>query len=526
MRKKCILSILLASLIMIQSVSLPVWAETPDEESSETVSQQDEEVSPDQESTSTDETEQTEEVTTAPTVPVTAPSVPDGFSGDASVNLGSHSINAMYPVTGVNKERIPVKAAIAYELGTDTLVYADNVDEALYPASMTKIMTCLVALEMCDLNEIITVDGEVISYLDSSGSGAELKDGEQMSMENLLYCLMVMSANDAAVVIADHLAGSEAAFVELMNQKAAELGCTNTHFANAHGLHDDNHYTSARDMAKIMEACIQNEMFCKLYATTYYLVPETNLSEERPLFTTNFLISDALDYNHYDPRVIGGKTGFTTPAGRCLVTVSQSNGMNLVIVIMGAEAEFAEDGYSALSYSHFDTTIELMDIVYNGYMPAQVLAANQILEQFPVNEGQTDTQGYVQKAVSTVIPAGSDVNSLRYEFELDNGGISAPVKAGDAIGMVRVWAGNGCVAQQELYSSVDVEKKVVPQESDTLINPAALLNEEGSVWNKILMVVLGILGVLVLIIAIISIRNSIIRSRRKKRRAMRRRRRQ
>lgn len=508
MRKKRILSFLLCAL-MLPCLARPVWAEQEDA------------------ATAAEETAQSDVETTQPATqpPTEQATVPADFAGDASVEMGSHSLNAKTPVMTAGELETGVKSAVAYELGTETMVYADHPDERLYPASMTKILTCLVALEQCDLDEIVTVDGAAIEYLDVGGSEAELQDGEQLSMRDLLYCLMVKSANDAAVTIADHLAGSEEAFVQQMNQKAVELGCTDTHFVNSHGLHDENHYTTARDMAKIMAACIQNEMFCQLYSETYYAVPATNLSEERELYTTNYLMSEALNQNYYDSRVLGGKTGFTTPAGRCLITVSESSGMKLIIVIMGAEAEFAEDGYTALSYGNFDATVELMDKIYGGYMPAQVLSPDQMLEQFPVNNGQTEVQGYAQSGGSTVIPLGSGTGSLRYDYSLKGGGVSAPVRSGDQIGTVRVWHQSRCVAQQELYAGADVQK-VVAADQPKFVNPAAQLREGPSVWNITLIVILSLLGLVALLVGGIYVRNAVIRARRRKRRAMRRRKRQ
>ncbi len=519
MKNKRFLSIVMATALVGHAAFLPIWAEEPDAAAvPATVSQQETAAEGTQDPSSGTQPTQTQ-VAAPPTT------LPADFNGDASIELGSRTIDARTPVIDPSGNPIKSKAAIAYEVGTDTLVYANNVDTRLFPASMTKIMTCLVALEMGDLNEVITVDGDAIAYLDAAGSGAGLKGGEQLTLEELLYCLMVKSANDAAVTIAVHLAGSEEAFVERMNQKAVELGCTDTNFVNSHGLHNDNHYTTARDMAKIMAACIENETFNKLYSEPAHVVPATNLSEERTLYSTNYLMSEALNQNYYDSRVIGGKTGFTTPAGRCLVSVSESNGMKLITVIMGAEATFAEDGYTALSYGHFDATVQLMNLVYNGYKPVQVLAENQILEQFPVNDGQTDGQGYVTYGTSTVVPNDSDVASLRYEYILDNGGISAPVKAGDPIGLVRVWMGNRCAAQQKMYASVDVEKKVLSPASSKPVNPASTIQEDSSLFNQILIVVLGVLAVAVVVAVIMQVRRSMIRARRKKRRAMARRRR-
>ena len=246
--------------------------------------------------------------------------------------------------------------------------------------------------------------------------------------------------------------------------------------------------------------------------------------KRQELYTTNYLMSEALNQNYYDSRVLGGKTGFTTPAGRCLITVSESAGMKLVIVIMGAEAEFAEDGSTALSYGNFDATVELMDKIYGGYMPAQILSADQMLEQFPVNNGQTQVQGCTKESAGTVIPAGSGKSALRYDYSLNNGGVSAPIQSGSEIGTVRVWYQSQCVAQQTMYAGSDVEM-IVPDETPKYVNPAAQLKDKTSVWNIVLIVILVVFGLIALLVVGISIRNRIIRARRRKARAMRRNRR-
>ncbi|MFR0733701.1 MAG: D-alanyl-D-alanine carboxypeptidase family protein [Oscillospiraceae bacterium] len=199
------------------------------------------------------------------------------------------------------------------------MVYAKNIDTRREPASLTKVMTCLLALAHGNLTDSITVSQEALDDLDPAGSSSGLMAGEVFTLEQLLYCLMIESANDAAPVIAEYVAGSEPAFVEMMNQKAAELGCTGTHFANTHGLHDEEHYTTARDLAKIMMAALEYEKFQEIYSADRYTLAATNLQEERILVTTNYLIDASITSDYYDERVIGGKTGFTTPAGRCVM---------------------------------------------------------------------------------------------------------------------------------------------------------------------------------------------------------------
>ena len=150
---------------------------------------------------------------------------------------------------------VAAKAALLIDLNTNRVVYEQDADERVYPASLTKIMTCLIALENGNLSDVVTVSESALADLDEDSSVAGLVVGEQMTLENLLYCMMVVSGNDACNVIAEHVAGSVTDFVRMMNQRAYELGCTNTHFNNPHGLHDESHYTTARDLAIITRSC-------------------------------------------------------------------------------------------------------------------------------------------------------------------------------------------------------------------------------------------------------------------------------
>lgn len=509
MKKKKFFSALLAALLLVNALCLPVHAETEPSETGETTNS---------ESTVT-------ESTFVPPLPwETEGTDTSSFSGDASVNNGSHSINAQMSVASVMDYAVKCKAALLYELDTETMVYSYNVDEKLYPASLTKVMTCLVALELCeDLNEVITVSEEIAANIDPNGSGMDLVAGEELKMIDLLYGLMVESANDAASVIAAHLAGSEEAFVRKMNQKASQLGCTMTHFNNVHGLHDEEHYTCARDMAKIMIAALENETFCELYSTSSYKVEATNKSEARQMYTTNYLISEALVQAYYDTRVIGGKTGFTTPAGRCLVTVSEDNGMRYLCVILGAEMEFAEDGWTVISYGSFEQTQGLLNYGFNNYMATQVLSSSQTLGQFDVEYGSADTQGMVLNTSDTVLPAGSDMSAIRYEYAMDQEVLTAPVQAGDPIGVVRVWYQTKCIAQQELYAASTVEKDVASTVTGGAVDPAAPVEEGVSLWHIILIIIVVLLGLIAAMLIAGYIRAAILRAKRAKRRRNRRR---
>ena len=494
MKKKKLFCGLLAALALVNALSMPVRAETEPSEPTEPG---------------------TSEFQNAPTEPA-APS--DHLTGDISVTGGSNSINAAQSLMSLIDLQVNAKAALLYEVDTKTMVYGYNVDEKLYPASLTKVMTCLVAVEHCDLSEMITVPQEVMDRVDPSGSGMDLVTGEKLTMEELLYGLMVESANDAAMVIATHLCGSEEAFVELMNQKARELGCEQTHFMNVHGLHHEEHYTTARDMARILVAALENETFYRFFTTSFIRIAPTNKSEERKMSTTNYMMSRSVTEMYYDTRVLGGKTGFTTPAGRCLVTLSESGGMRFVSVVMGAQLVYAEDGYSAVSYGNFEETKKLIDKGFANFEPVQILSPNQILGQFQVENGTSSVQGVVQTTIDTLIPVGCDFSSIRYEYILDDGALVAPIEKGTPLGIVRVWYQTKCLAQAELYAASYVAKDVPETVSGGNVDPAAPVTQDPGLWHMVLLAILVLLALLVLLLLAGYIRGAMVRAKRAKRR--------
>ena len=163
--------------------------------------------------------------------------------------------------------QIYAESAIVMEADTGTILYNKDMDMVNYPASITKIMTALITLEQCSLDEVVTYSYYATHSIEAGSSSIGTTEGEELTVEESLYALLLESANECGNGLAEHVAGSIDAFVEMMNQKAADLGCTNTHFVNPHGLHDDNHYTSAHDMALITQAAIQNEDFVRISGT-------------------------------------------------------------------------------------------------------------------------------------------------------------------------------------------------------------------------------------------------------------------
>ena len=444
------------------------------------------------------------------------PTMPPDFQGDASVEFGSRTLDAKKPLTDMGDYKAKVKAALLYDLNADALVFAQDIDVQLYPASLTKIMTCLLTLQMqSDLETIVTVTEDGLKGQEPGGSNVALKVGEQMSVKDLLYCLMVKSGNDAASVLAVQNSGSIEAFVEVMNQKAAELGCTGTHFMNPHGLHHDEHYTTARDMAKITAAAMEYPLFEEIFTTKEYTVPATNLSEERALKTTNALILNNVYPFVLDSRVLGGKNGNTSKAGRCLVALSQKDGTRLLSVVLGAKATYGADGYSFVRYGNFEETTNLLNFAYKNFTTMQVLNATQVGGQFPVSGGEHNAFGTIAGETSAAVPVDCDYNTIRYEYMLNDGGLTAPVSKGEKIGVVRVWYEDVCLAQQDLLSAADVEEAKSTgsgsRKPDT--------DESMDLWNGMLKLVLAAVAGVFVLVCVVRIGNGIKRSRRRKRKA-------
>ena len=228
--------------------------------------------------------------------------------------------------------------ALVINLNTGTEVFALGADDTVFPASITKIMTAVLVIEACpDLEETVTVTRTAISHVDINSSQAGLESGEELTVRDLLGLLMVKSACDAASVLAEHVSGSEEAFADLMNQKAAELGCTGTNFVNSSGVHDANHYTTPRDMARIALYALKLPSFFEFFSMKRVHIRKTDHNKTYSFPTTNFLMeSSNVCYYKF---ATGGKTGTTTPAGRCLVSTAKKGDAEYLCLVFGADSE-------------------------------------------------------------------------------------------------------------------------------------------------------------------------------------------
>ncbi len=359
-----------------------------------------------------------------------------------NVTSGCHGLLAQMPIGGTQKKLDTAGSVILYEMNTETMVYAYQPDKKVNPTGMVKLLTALVAIEQGNLDDMVTVYRSTLDTVAIGAVSAGLKAGEQLSLRDLLYCVMVSSANDAAAVIAAHIGGNQASFVELMNQKATELGCTASHFTNAHGLNDPEQYSTARDLAIITEAALQNSVFSEMFSAVSYIVPATNLSSERKLNTTNYMMSDAYIQTELDSRVTGGKPAAATTTDRSMICTAEVGSRRYLCVVMNAKGEVSQDGLSVVRFGIFQEMKALLNFGFQSMQVVQLTDDTEAMYQYPVSGGSNNVILRPSRDVSVVLPQEYDPQLLRFEHNLDAGALAAPIAAGQKLGVLQVSYGD------------------------------------------------------------------------------------
>lgn len=365
------------------------------------------------------------------------------------------------PFVNAEEETVPdisSPSALLMDYSSGKILYEKNIYEKRYPASLTKIITAIIVLENCNLSDIATVSYDAVMSLSSGYVTANLQVGEELTVEQLLYVLMVGSSNDAAIVLAEHVSGSVEEFANLMNQKAKELGCTSTNFVNPNGAHDENHYSTAYDLALMAKYAMQNDTFRTLVSTTSYSLSTTNKydREDRIFRTTNSLLqldnSDRAD-NYYYKYATGIKTGFTTPAGNCLIASANKDDLELITVVLGSgQTE------SGLSQRYLDT-LSLFNYGYKTYMLKDIANAGEIVQTVNVKGATKKTKKLnisVANDVYALIKQSDKNSSLLPEITL-NENLKAPIKKGDIVGSVK-YTVEGIDYTENLLADSDVKK--------------------------------------------------------------------
>lgn len=393
------------------------------------------------------------------------------------------------------EEALPGKiwsdAGLVCDLKTGEVIYSLNADTRMYPASTTKMLTGILAIENLNLDEVITVDKEAAGI---GGNTLSLKNGEKIVAKDLLYGTLVISANDGAVALAKAISGSVEEFAKLMNKKAAELGMTGTNFVNPNGLHDDNHYTTARDLSKLAVYCMKNETFREIVKLSSYTVPATNLSEERTVETTNWLLNDEVDshrvyvgneyrYCKYDG-CIGIKTGNTLKAGSCIVAAAEKNGTEVLAIAL----------HAANPFDRFSDAIKLLDFGFSGFQTLTSIEEGAELGTVRVKKGSVRNVDVVlSESIYSTLKKGESNSIISTEITLDEK-VKAPVTKGQKLGVVRLYKSGELLKEYDAIAKDDVPE-------GGFLSNFGIPDSTAKVIFKVLKIILIILVLIILALA-------------------------
>ena len=345
---------------------------------------------------------------------------------------------------------IQAETGVVIDVKTGQVLYDKNMNEQRYPASTTKVITAILALENLDLNKVVTIDAETPF---TGGSRIYLLEGEQITVEQLLYALLLESANDAAVALGKEIAGDIPSFAEMMNKKAAELGAKNTHFVNPNGLHDDAHVTTAYDLATIAREAMKNEKFRELVTTYRYVIPATNKQDTRYLYNTDRLIYDektkvpvngVMRVAKYEGAT-GIKTGYTPEAGGCLIAGAIRGDTELISVVM-----------KSTDAGRFGDAIALLDYAFDNYKSVKAMDADTILGEIPVDRGSVNKVEVVAATTAfATLPAEASNSLLNTKIKLDEK-VRAPVSQGQKVGKVEIYEGDMLVGTVDAIATSEI----------------------------------------------------------------------
>lgn len=326
------------------------------------------------------------------------------------------------------------EGAVLIDSKTGTILYGKNENEKLYPASTTKIITAIIAIENCKLTDKITASYNAVMSIPVGYSNAAIQPGETLTVQELLDMFLIQSANEIGYIFAEHISGNIENFATLMNQKAVSLGCKNTHFTNPSGIHDPEHYSTAYDMALIARYCMKNETFRNIVSKTSCTISATDKYQERYFKNTNDLINPSSKY--YYEYAIGTKTGYTSQAKRCLIATSLKDNLELITVTLGAGPSIPD--------ARYEDTINLFEYGYSNYKTQKIATSGTIAQEITIENATKDTKNLsliLKEDVSGIIPANSQLLDTNIVIQLNNS-ISAPIEEGATLGKITYTLGD------------------------------------------------------------------------------------
>lgn len=405
----------------------------------------------------------------------------------------------LLPAAALEAPDLQCQKAVLVDANYGEVLYDMDAYEKAYPASITKVMTALLVAEALESGQlsretVITAGDTAYQGLTGNYSTANIKVGEALSVEELLYCLMLPSANEAANILAAAVDGTIEDFVAHMNRRAGELGCVGTHFTNPHGLHNDEHYTTAYDITLYMTAALEHDLFRTLIATPSHTVPATNLSGERYFFNTNGLISNLYYSGYTYDKCIGGKTGNTDEAGRCLVAAAEAGDTLLISVVLGS-GPIQVEGYADLRQGQLTESKRLLEYGFDNFQRVTITKGSEPVDVVAVTLSRQADEVMVkpQGSITRTLPKDMDLDAIESEITLFSKEVEAPVEAGQVMGTMKL------SYEGEVYGTLDLVAVTSVERSELLFKKAQFIAFFQTSWVKVALVLVIVLaGVIML----------------------------
>ncbi len=408
----------------------------------------------------------------------------------------------------VDNMEVEARSVLLVDPETDFILYEQNAYTKAYPASITKVMTAVLVLEAIErgelaLDQVITAERSAWTDLDWTSSNQNIQAGEEMTVKDLLYCLMVASANEASNILAVAVSGSIDAFLDDMNARAVQLGCTGTHFMNPHGMPHEEHYTTAYDLYLIAQHALTFPLFREMASCDEYYVEATNLSDQRHFYNTNGLLSNKKYSGYYYEYCTGIKTGTTDAAGHCLLSSAEKNGQTLICVMLGCENPKDDNGN--IKRYQFTETIRLFNWGFENFSVHTILDAKLPVAEVPVTlSSECD---YVSVIAGGTLEAQlpNDITSEDFKWNIQLvESVEAPVKAGDKLGTLQL------TLDGEDYGTVDLVAVNDVSRSQVLAAKEKTLDVVTS-WPFLL-----IAGVVLVVVVALVIRSRVVAARKRR----------
>lgn len=400
--------------------------------------------------------------------------------------------------------KLSAESAVVMDVQSGAILYQKNMDKQEYPASITKVMTAMLAIENSSLDEVVTYSAKALQ-LESGASNIQLKKGEKITMEESLYAILLMSANEACNGVAEHIAGSTDNYVKMMNNRAKELGCTGTHFANTNGLWQQDHYTTAHDMALIARAAYKNPTFAKITGTKRYNIPKTNKSKTgHALHNHHQMLLAGTHPQYVYEYCVGGKTGYTSKCRYTLITYAKKNGMTLVSVVMRADSPWDTN-------NEYTDTIKLLNTTFEKYKRYNIqndavkeINNNYLFTKFSPFFNSNNSQLTIDSDAGVMLPKGVDISKTQKKITMDEKS-SKMVDGKKVIGHISYTYNRKEIGGSDIYYA----KPAVASLNDSIdmadwfTEAVQTANKEPFQWKRLAVILILVVVILIVVIYII-----------------------